>query len=78
MLYASFLLAKPMPITFSTHSQHDTGSMAQTGVTSAYFLSFLRKIRYGYNIIYGVFFPQFDDLEHEKQYTSQEWYQGKV
>lgn len=52
--------------------------MAHTGRASMYLQVFSRFLRRGFNIIYGVFFPHFDDPEHEKNYYSQEWYLGKV
>lgn len=61
-----------------THSAHDTNSVTHTGITSAYLQSFLRTLRYAGKVVYGVFFPQFDDHHHEKQFVSQEWYLGKM
>jgi hypothetical protein len=52
--------------------------MAQTGLTSMHFQTIKRVIRYAFNVVYAVFFPHFDDEEHEKQFYSQEWYLGKV
>ncbi|KAG8781980.1 hypothetical protein FRC16_002746, partial [Serendipita sp. 398] len=61
-----------------THSVHDTNSLAHTGITSTYTELIKRTFLYVFNVIYGVFFPSFDDKQHEKQFKSQEWYLGKM
>ncbi|KAG8820383.1 hypothetical protein FRC17_010171 [Serendipita sp. 399] len=61
-----------------THSAHDTNSLAHTGLTTTYVELIKRMLVYVYNVIHGVFFPSFDDKQHERQFTSQEWYLGKM
>lgn len=52
--------------------------MAHTGLTGLHLGFLVRGARFLVALLKSVFFPRFDDEEHEKQFVSQEWYLGKV